>query len=227
MILPAPHCVISSKQRIINLTGYILEGVRAGLLLSLLAGPLLVLLLQLSLRRGTLAALAGALGIWCSDAAFIWAIHLGMGGLSKVMNHTYFNEIVGSIGGLILVGSALFMWFRSPPDLSGDRIMPTKRGVLSAFAQGLAINTFNPFTVGFWSFFSITQVHDRQLSEPQAWAIYAGVLGTIILTDTIKIVAARKLRDILRPEVLLKVQRTGALALGCFGLILGVRVWMV
>ncbi len=196
-------------------------------MLSLLAGPLLVLLLQLSLRRGTLAALAGALGIWSSDVAFIWAIHLGVGSLSKVLNYTYFNEIVGSIGGLILIGSALFMWYRSPPDLSGDRIIPRRGGVLSAFAQGLAINTFNPFTVGFWSFFSITQVHDRELTDPQAWAIYGGIMGTIVLTDTIKIVAARKLREILRPEILLKVQRMGALALGCFGLILGVRVWMV
>lgn len=196
-------------------------------MLSLLAGPLLVLLLQLSLRRGTLAALAGALGIWCSDVVFIWGIHLGMGGLSKVINHTHFSEIVGSIGGIILIGSALFMWFRSPPDLSGDRIIPSRRGFLAAFAQGLAINTFNPFTVGFWSFFSITQVHDRELTDPQAWAIYGGIMGTIVLTDTIKIVAARKLREILSPEVLLKVQRFGALALGCFGLILGVRVWMV
>jgi threonine/homoserine/homoserine lactone efflux protein len=91
--------------------------------------------------------------------------------------------------------------------------------------QGFAINSFNPFTVTFWSVFSLTQVHERGLAEPEAWSVYAGILLTIIITDTIKVLAARKLREVLQPSVILWVQRAGGVALGLFGVVLGLRVW--
>lgn len=148
-----------------------------------------------------------------------------MGGLAGITQHTYFNEVVGTIGMVILVGAAGIMWFRDPPDLSEPRELPTKRGLISPFLQGFAINTFNPFTITFWSFFSLTQIHDRGLSEPAALAVYAGMILTIVLTDTVKVMAARKLRDFLQPRVILRVQRVGALALAVFGVALGIRVW--
>jgi len=219
-VLPPPPI-----HRFIDLLPYILEGLRAGLVLALLVGPLVVLLLQLSIRRGTLTAFAAALGIWLSDLVFIFATHYGIGGLGGIKDDPVFQSILGGIGVLILLGTAIFMWFRPPPDLTGERALPSKRGLFGALLQGFAINTFNPFTVGFWVFFTTTQVNDRSLIEPEAWAIYGGLLGMIIFSDTIKVLAARRLRDFLRPDVLVKVQRIGAIVLGVFGLVLGVRVW--
>lgn len=155
----------------------------------------------------------------------MFATHYGMGGLTGLTEHTYFNEVVGTIGAIILAGTAIVMWFRDPPDLEQPRELPTKRGLISPFLQGFAINTFNPFTITFWSLFSLTQIHDRGLSEPAALAVYGGVILTIILTDTIKVLAARKLRELLRPKVILRVQRLGAIALALFGVVLGIRVW--
>ena len=202
-----------------------LEGVRAGLLLALLVGPLLVLLVQLSLRQGTLAALAAAVGIWLSDAGFVLLSHYGMGWAGGVLDYPYFAEIVGSVGALLLTGIAVATWFRRPVDLNEDRVVPTRGGLLRALLQGFAINTLNPFTIFFWSAFVITQVHDRELPEPAAWTIYAGILGTIVLTDTLKVLGARRLRELLTPKVTRRVQRLGAVALGVFGLVLCVRVW--
>lgn len=206
---------------------YVLEGIRAGLVLSVLVGPILVLLLQFSLRRGTLTAFAAALGIWVGDFGYILLSHYGMAGIKPFTESTYFAEIVGTVGMLLLVGMAAFMWFRKPVviDENGERIL-TRRSLLGAFLQGFAVNAFNPFTVGFWSLFTITQIHDRDLSEPAAWAIYGGILGTIILTDGLKVLLARNLRILLKPHVVIKVQRFGALALAVFGIVLGVRVWL-
>lgn len=205
---------------------YVLEGIRAGLVLSVLVGPLLVLLLQFSLRRGTFLALVAAVGIWSSDFIYVLLTHYGMGSLDALTEYRYFAEVVGSIGMLLLIGMAAAMWFRKPVIIDDDEErVRTRRSVLGAFLQGFAVNFFNPFTIGFWSFFSITQVHDRDLSEPTAWAIYAGILGTIIVTDVAKVLSARKLRDILKPDNILRVQRLSALALGVFGVVLGVRVW--
>lgn len=188
-------------------------------------GPIIVLLIQLSLRRGTAAAFAAAFGIWCSDTAFVFVTHYGMGGLAGITQQPYFKEVIGSIGALILIGTAVAMWFRDPPDLDEPRDLPSRSSLVSPFLQGFAINSFNPFTVTFWSLFSLTQVHDRGLTEPESLAIYAGILLTIIVTDIIKVLAARKLREALQPRVIRWVQRFGGVALGVFGLVLAVRVW--
>lgn len=198
---------------------------RAGLVLALLVGPLLVLLLQLSLRRGTLAAFAGALGIWLSDTSLAAATHFGLGGLNTIANSIYLTKIIGTVGGAVLLIVAIITWFRKPVDLSEERGVPDHGSLLSAFAQGFAINTFNPFTISFWSFFSVTQVHDRGLTDDAALAVYAGLIITIVFTDIIKVLSARKLRDFLTPKMMVRVQRFGALALAVFGVVLAVRVW--
>lgn len=203
---------------------YLLEGIQAGLLLALLVGPLVVMLLQLSIRRGTLYAFVAAGGIWVSDLLLVVATHYGIGGLDELSRDPVFQGTVGGIGVAILIGTAVFMWFRDPPDLDAPRTTPDRKGLVAAFLQGFAVNTFNPFTIGFWVLFSLTQIHDRGLSQGAAWAVYAGLLGTIVLSDTIKVLAARRLRKLLRPEVLLRVQRVGAVVLGGFGLVLGARV---
>ncbi len=196
------------------------------MLLALLVGPLFVLLLQLSLRRGTLAAFAAALGIWLSDLSFIFGSQYGMNQLEEITEHAVFYPVVGSVGGVILLVTAVVTWFREPLNLDAERELKGKRGLLSAFLQGFAINTFNPFTVSFWTLFTLTQVKQRGLTEPQAWAIFGGILGVIVLSDMIKVLAARKIRELLKPNVIRWVQRLGSLALAAFGVFLGVKAWL-
>ncbi len=206
--------------------GYVLEGIRAGLLLALLMGPLVVLLVQLSLRRGTIASFAAAVGIWTSDITYIAAAHFGLEGLERLLDLKYLNEVFGTVGALLLLGLGFVMWYKKPPSLKGKKIMPSRRGLVSAWAQGLALNTLNPFTAFFWSTFVVTQVHNRDLLSADALAIYGGMMGTIMLADAGKVFGARKLREFLRPAMMRRVQRTGAVALGVFGIVLAVRVWL-
>lgn len=203
---------------------YLLEGVRAGLLLALLVGPLVVLLLQLSLRRGTAAALAAAFGVWLSDLLFILATHYGIGSVEELTIEGAWGVVLGSVGALLLIGSAVYMWFRKPPDLSIEREELNRKGLIAGVLQGFALNTFNPFTVGFWSVFTLTQVHERELDVSQAWAIYGGILGAIIVTDCIKVLAARRIRDWLKPTILLRIQQAGALILGGIGVLMVFRL---
>lgn len=208
---------------------FVWEGIRAGLLLSLLVGPLVVLLVQLSLRRGTLASFAAALGIWCSDLVYIAAAHLGLRGLQKLLNFQYLEEIIGTVGALLLLGVGFVMWYGKPPSLKGGKkgvkVLPSRRGLLSAWAQGFAVNALNPFTAFFWSTFVVTQVHNRDLLSWEAAAVYGGIMGTIVIADGAKVLGARKLREFLRPAMMRRAHRTGAVALGMFGVALALRVW--
>jgi threonine/homoserine/homoserine lactone efflux protein len=205
---------------------YLWEGARAGLLLSLLVGPLVVLLVQLNLRRGTLASFAAALGIWSSDLTFIFLAHFGLDGLERILDMRYLNEVLGTVGALLLLGVGLIMWFRKPPSVKAKKWLPSRRGLLSAWLQGFAVNSFNPFTVFFWSTFVLTQVHNRDLLGWEAASVYGGIVGVIILTDSAKVLGARKLRGFLEPAMMRRTQRVGAVALGVFGVVLGVRVWL-
>ena len=205
--------------------GYVWEGIRAGLVLSLLVGPLVILLVQMSLRRGTVASFAAALGIWTSDCLYISISHFGLEGLERLLDLRYLNEIAGTIGALVLIGIGIVMWYLKPPSLKAKRIMPSRRGLLSAWAQGFAINTFNPFTAFFWSTFVVTQVHNRELPSYEALAVYGGIMGTIVIADSCKVLGARKIREVLRPSTMQRAQRAGAVVLGMFGLLLAVRVW--
>lgn len=206
--------------------GYIWEGIRAGLVLSLLVGPLVVLLVQLSLRRGTLASFAAALGIWTSDLLYISLSHFGLEGLERLLDYEYLNEIVGTVGSVLLIGVGVVMWFRDPPNLKAKKIMPSRRGLLSAWAQGFAVNLFNPFTAFFWSTFVVTQVHNHELLPDQALAMYGGIMGTLVVADSAKVLGARKLRELLRPATMRRAQQAGAVALALFGVLLAARVWL-
>ena len=56
------------------------EGVRLGLLLSLLVGPILVGIVQAGVEQGFRAGLSVGFGVWISDVIFIslvyWGFHL-------------------------------------------------------------------------------------------------------------------------------------------------------
>ncbi|MEO0790067.1 MAG: LysE family transporter [Bacteroidota bacterium] len=98
--------------------------------------------------------------------------------------------------------------------------------LLSAFWQGFAINTFNPFPVIFWSTVALTLVHDEGLEGGQAFALYAGILSTIVLSDSAKIWSAKWLREKLASGWLDRVGQIGGALLVVFGLVLIVRVWV-
>lgn len=203
---------------------YLLQGAQIGFGLSLLVGPLVVLLIQLSLEEGTLSSLLAALGIWVSDFMFIYFTHHGMSYLRELLRFAHFELLVGSIGGLILLSIGLGMWIRKAPEFSAKNERKKARYTLS-FAKGFAINTFNPFPVFFWPTVTVGIVHEGRLLEQEAMLLYLGIMGIIIFTDILKVIGARYLRHRLRPQHIKLAQRAGAMALMLFGVALVVRVW--
>ncbi len=203
---------------------YLWQGIQIGLGLSLLVGPLVVLLFQLSLEEGTRSSLMAALGIWVSDFLLIGLTFFGLAYLRELLDFRFFEEIVGSIGGLILFGIGLGIWARKPPDLMQGGLRRKARYGL-AFAKGFAINTFNPFPIFFWPSVVVGIVYEERLVSAEVLALYAGIMGMVILTDTLKVIGARHVRHKLRPQLVQRAQRLGALALMLFGVLLVVRVW--
>lgn len=204
---------------------YGLQGIQIGLGLAILVGPLIVLLIQLSLEEGSLSSLCAALGIWLSDLLYIVLAHFGVGQLRSLIDHPSFEPLVGSIGGGILLLVGMSMWKRKPIQFRKTRKERKPRYWL-AFLKGFGINFFNPFPVFFWSAVSVGIVYEDQLSMNETIALYGGILGTIVVTDALKVFAARYLRRWLNPNHTQLVQRLGGGLLVIFGLFLFGRVWL-
>ncbi len=203
---------------------YLLEGVQYGLVLAVLVGPLVVLLVQTGVEYGTRVGLAAGAGIWLSDLLFIGVCHYGLAGVEAWLAHPLFTPVVGGLGTLVLVGTGLLSLLTPPPDLDADLRMSRRRAAAQAFGRGFAYNTFNPFTVFFWVTAATTLVLARRLTDGQAGLLYAGILGTVVVTDALKVLLARRLRRRLTPARLRLVRRVaGVLLMGC-GLVLAVRV---
>lgn len=205
------------------------KGVGIGLGLALLVGPLIVLLLQLALREGQKAAWIAGVGIWASDLMYVLLAHFGTDQLLLAIDWPGFEPLIGIVGGIILVGVGLALYFRRSGThlMSMDDDQQGHRGSLFfAFWQGFAINTFNPFPIVFWSTVALTLVHDEGLSGGQAFSLYAGILLTIVLSDSAKIWSAKWLRQKLDSGWLDRVGQIGGALLVVFGVALIVRVWV-
>lgn len=204
---------------------FLLQGFNIGLTLAILVGPVIVLLIQISLEEGTLSSLCAGLGIWASDLIYVIVAHFGVGMLVRFTDHPNFEAIVGSFGGLILIGVGYGMWRRRPVQFKKIRSARKPRYGVS-FLKGFAINFFNPFPVVFWSSVSVGIVYEDQLSSEHTLALYGAIMATVVVTDVLKIVAARYLRRWLTPGHARMVQRIGAGALMVFGLVLWGQVWL-
>ncbi len=201
------------------------QGIYAGLLLALLVGPLLVALLQASLERGTKAAMMVAIGIWMSDVLFISAVYLGMSQLHKIVGWSGFELSLGLVGAVVLAIVGIATLVTPPPSLTADsNLLAGAKDHTALLLKGFFINTLNPFTVFFWITIMTGVVLKNNYDATHATLYFSGILGTIIVTDSLKVLLAKKIRHKLTPHHLWWVRRVAGIALLLFALALVVRV---
>lgn len=196
----------------------LLDGIKWGCFLAILVGPILLSLVQASIERGKQLGFTVGLGVWVSDLLYILAVYLG---LSTIALPEDFVLYTGMIGGIVLIFFGLYNFFVKPKNDGDTRIIraSTYGGY---FIKGFLINTVNPFTVFFWITISTTEV--SKLPFDKAVVFYTGLLGTIIVTDALKIIFAQRIRRFLTPKALLRMRNVVGAAMIIFGIILMIRV---
>lgn len=205
------------------------DGIKIGLILSFMIGPIFFALVQTSVEEGFRAGSMVALGIWMSDFLFVLAVYFGVSYLADIVNTQSFTLILGIGGSILLAGFGLASLLTIPKGLLNNTVPDYKRSSSypSLFVKGFLINTINPFTVFFWTSLMGTVVIKDGFDGNQASIFFGGVLGTIILTDLLKVILAKKIRYSLRPVHLLWLRRISGAALIVFGVVLLVRVLLL
>ncbi|AEE50818.1 LysE family translocator [Haliscomenobacter hydrossis] len=205
------------------------DGIKIGLILGFMIGPIFFALVQTSVEEGFRAGAMVALGIWLSDFLFVLAVYFGVSYLAEIVNTQSFTLILGIGGSILLAGFGLASLLTIPKGLLTNTVPEYKRSSSypSLFVKGFLINTINPFTVFFWTSLMGTVVIKDGFDGNQASTFFGGVLGTIILTDLLKVILAKKIRYSLRPVHLLWLRRISGGALIVFGVVLLVRVLLL
>jgi threonine/homoserine/homoserine lactone efflux protein len=207
----------------------LLSGIKVGLILSLMIGPIFFALVQTSVEEGFRAGAMVAIGIWVSDSAFVLAVYYGVSYLAEIVKAPSFSLILGIAGSILLACFGLLTLLTIPKGLLSGTLPEYKRSssYLSLFIKGFLINTVNPFTVFFWTSLMGTVVIRDKIEPQQAAYFFGAVLGTIVVTDLLKVILAKKIRYSLRPIHLLWLRRISGSALIVFGIVLLLRVlWM-
>jgi len=193
----------------------LLEGVSMGLLLSAMIGPVFFTLIQSSLENGFRYATMVALGILTSDTLYVLLTFFGIKFLAEA---TYFEAILGYVGGAILIGfgvSYLVKRQTDKPDASLEEGRKAKKS--SAFLKGFSINGINPFVLLFW--ISIASlVHLKESYEAMdVWLYYTGILVTVFSIDLTKAYIAKKLSQFVTPRFMFWLNKAVGVAMIGFG----------
>jgi threonine/homoserine/homoserine lactone efflux protein len=209
----------------------IFEGVKIGLILAMLIGPIFFAIIQAGVEEGFRAGATVGLGIWVSDFLFIAAVYFGLAYISQVVEGPNFGLYLGIGGSITLSAFGLGALLTVPkahelPKWSKETVRTSSYSGL--WLKGFLINTINPFTFFFWIGVASTVVVDGEMELMEARYFFGGILGTIIITDLLKVLLAKRIRRVLRPIHLLWLRRISGIALIVFAAVLLGRVlWMM
>jgi len=203
---------------------FLLDGIKVGLLLCIMVGPIFFALIQTGVEQGVRAGTMVGLGIWVSDLLFMLGVFWGISYISRITDWDYFSLTLGLGGSAILVLFGLGALLKAPA-FEYYQLADTQRvsSYFALFSKGFLINTINPFTVFFWMGLMSTVIIKDELQGGDATLYFSGVLGTVVITDFIKVLSAKKIRQVLRPVHLLWLRRVSGAALLLFGLVLFFR----
>lgn len=200
---------------------FLFKGLSYGVILSLLVGPIIFTLLQASVERGAKMALTIGLGVWVSDLIFIICVFLFLSQIQSVSTLPNFKFFLGSVGSVVLIAFGIGTLLNNKPVDRSQKVK--KNGYFAHFIKGFLINTLNPFTVFFWVAMS-TEVIANDANTKQIIVFFAAILGVIVLTDSIKVVLAKRISKYLTPKHILKFRKFVGIILIAFGIILICRI---
>ena len=200
---------------------WLIKGIILGAGLSILVGPILFALVQAGVERGFRAGLMVGLGIWISDLLFILGSYWGMNWLETITRWDGFQPTLAAAGGIVLIIIGLGTYLSKPPKLSDNISLARTYGKL--FIKGFLINTLNPFTVFFWLSMVTTIVLPNELDNLLSTIFFSGILGTLVVLNSLQVFGAKKVRHFLTPDNISMIRKISGIGLLLFGVILMVR----
>lgn len=198
---------------------HLLRGVLFGLFLAGLLGPIFIVVINATIQQGRKAGFISSFGIWISDLIFISLSYLFVRKVSALVQNEEYQFWMAIIGGIILAIFGVVTMLKKA-SFSADSFdeKVSLKGFADYFIRGFLVNTVNPFTFFFWLTVMTTEVIGKSLTEYQALFFIAGIFGTIIFTDSLKVILAGFIRKYLNPNSFSYFTKIAGFGLFAFGI---------
>lgn len=208
--------------------GAIGHGMLFGLALCFSLGPAFFALIQSSLRFGYKAGIAMSIGVIASDLIYLALAYFGMSGW--LLDQKYALP-VGILGGGLLITYGVYQVLKKVPQpvpvSEGDTVVVIKNGQVKVGGialKGFFMNLVNPLIVLMWigaiSFSSSKFNGDGVLMI----TFFTSALLTLFGTDTIKALAAGKIKTYLNDLVIHKINVAAGIIFIISGVVVIVRL---
>lgn len=193
-----------------------MKGLALGFALALSVGPIIFTIIKHSLNNGHKGGFSFVAGVWVSDIILVVLSNTLTAAVTLLDKH---EKIVGSLGGLFLVGMGVYFAFFKKvriqdPGTAEPRFR--KRDIARLFASGFIINTLNPGVIFFWLGNATLLAVNHTMQE--RIVIFSVCLLINMAADVGKVMMAGKLRNKLTYKTLSVVNKISGTLLIIFGL---------
>ena len=125
------------------------SGIKIGLVLCFMIGPVFFTLLQTAVEEGFRASAMVGAGIWTSDLAYILVAYFGLTFISKALEIGNLELVIGIFGTFLFLIFGLYSLLVPPKNLllPDDQLYQRSTSYFSLYIKGFLLNAFNPFTI--------------------------------------------------------------------------------
>jgi len=198
----------------------ILQGIGAGILFSFLTGPVFFSMIKTSIEKGFKAGFSLAIGVVFSDIIFI---SLTIFSSQFVNYNAAYNEYIGIIGGLFLLGVGLYYLINKVKvNYETAEILKVRRS--GYILKGFLMCLLSPTTLMFWIMVGgvvSAQLH-YDMDEKVVFFIVA--MSAQLFVDFIKTYYAAKLRYRIKEKNIKVLNRIAGAVIIIFALRLFIEV---
>lgn len=195
----------------------VLNGVISGIVLAFLIGPVFFTILQTSIERGFSSGALVAVGVSLSDAFYITISYMGV---YQLFDQGGFREYFGYFGGIVLlIFGAYYLFIKSRRLAGATQEKIGTKNPWTLVGKGFVINGLSPMVLIFWlGTVGIATTKFGYVTPHKAIPYFASIVSTVFVTDVLKAKLADKLRRLLTPLFIRRLNLVLGFALLVFGI---------
>ncbi len=194
----------------------VLNGLKLGVILSFLIGPVFFTIIQTSVERGFRNGVLVSLGVSLSDILYVAICYFG---LVQFINSPQFRYYLAYAGGGILILFGIYhLFIKSRRKMTAPLDIASGKKMYRYFIKGFIINGMSPMVLIFWiGAISIASLDFGYTRGFDFFIFFSTVLATVLTSDILKSYLADKLRVLITHRLMTVINVVVGICLIIFG----------
>ena len=199
-----------------NWVEIIFNGVKFGVVLAFLVGPVFFAIIQTSIERGFWNGVLVALGVSVSDTLIVIICYFGVAQFTTDSTVKSYMAYVG--GGILILFGVYYLFIKSRKSKQSDIHTVEERKLYRYIVKGFVLNGFTPTVLLFWlGTISIASLDFGYVKGFEFFLFFGSLLVTVLSTDIVKAYLADKLRTLVTQRLLMIMNILLGIAMIAFG----------